>query len=304
MVDQKDPLIHGLSGVPPSVPYSVKLEPLPAGYLYLCNRRKDPQLSEGGNGKQKPSMEVLQQSYKALNSRKLKESLSSFLPDIPGDFDSVETPETTLRGLIDHPPVGGAEFLPLNGQALLGFRLVPGSLPEHCRMDPALPTSEVKHHHKKKKRHKHKTIDKTDNGTYEQVPASTGTQAATDALLFIHSDISPNPPHISHLPVSTVLTSSTVPSKVVSHPPAVAVPLPGPVVTAPLLSGDATQGKKRKKKHENGDGQQKKKKKKDKDKKKKKERHHSQDPPLAQASALPVLPTSAHPHTSFLHPPM
>ena len=92
----------------------------------------------------------------------------------------------------------------------------------------------------------------------------------------------------------------------------------GPVVATPVPV-DPT-GKKRKvccliwclhmslhcaslqKKHENGDGQPKKKKKKDKDKKKKKERHHSQDPPLVQASPLPALVPSAH--TSFPHQPM
>ena len=303
MVDQKDPLIHGLSSVPPSVSYSTKPELLPAGHLYLCNRRKDVLFSESGNGKPKPSMEVLQQSYKALNSRKLKETLSSFLPDIPGDLDSVDIPDTTLRGLIDHPPVGGADFLPLNGQALLGFRLVPGSLPEQYRMDPLPHTSDTKHHHKKKKRNKHKAIDKTDNGTSEQAPASLGTQAAPDALLFIHPDISPNPPipHIPHPPSSTVLPSSGIPPKVVPHPFSEVTPLAGPVVATPVPV-DPT-GKKRKKKHENGDGQPKKKKKKDKDKKKKKERHHSsQDPPLVQASPLPALVPSAH--TSFPHQPM
>lgn len=135
-----------------------------------------------------------------------------------------------LRGLIDHPPVGGADFLPLNGQALLGFRLVPGSLPEQYRMDPTLPSSVAKHHHKKKKRHKHKTIDKTDNGASDQAPASVNTQAAPDAFLFIHPDMSPNPPlhtpsHGSHLPVSTALPSA-VPSKV-PHPYNVGVPPAG-----------------------------------------------------------------------------
>lgn len=97
------------------------------------------------------------------------------------------------------------------------------------------------------------------------------------------------------------------------------IDLLGPVAATPIPVDPA--GKKRKvcsvvwyvcstfilpaspqKKHENGDGQPKKKKKKDKDKKKKKERHHSQDPPLVQASPLPVLAPSAH--TSFPHQPM
>lgn len=32
----------------------------------------------------KVSIEVLEESYKELNSRKIKDSLGSFLPDIPG----------------------------------------------------------------------------------------------------------------------------------------------------------------------------------------------------------------------------
>ena len=34
--------------------------------------------------------------------------------------------EYRLRTLIDRPPVGGREFMPLSEQVLLGFRLHPG----------------------------------------------------------------------------------------------------------------------------------------------------------------------------------
>ncbi len=40
---------------------------------------------EDDNGStKKASIEMLEESYKQLNARKIKDSLSSFLPDIPG----------------------------------------------------------------------------------------------------------------------------------------------------------------------------------------------------------------------------
>ncbi len=38
-----------------------------------------------------------------------------------------------LRTLIDRPPIGGREFLPLSDQSLLGFRLHPGPVSERER---------------------------------------------------------------------------------------------------------------------------------------------------------------------------
>lgn len=44
----------------------------------------DPPQEEDGDGVKKVSIEILEESYKELNSRKIKDSLSSFLPDMPG----------------------------------------------------------------------------------------------------------------------------------------------------------------------------------------------------------------------------
>lgn len=44
----------------------------------------DPPQEADNGGAQKPSIEILEENYKELNSRKIKDSLSSFLPDIPG----------------------------------------------------------------------------------------------------------------------------------------------------------------------------------------------------------------------------
>ena len=44
----------------------------------------EPPSEEGEGGKEKASLELLQHDYDDLNTRKIKDSLSSFLPDIPG----------------------------------------------------------------------------------------------------------------------------------------------------------------------------------------------------------------------------
>ena len=50
--------------------------------LFLLNL--EPPSEEGEGGKEKASLELLQHDYNDLNTRKIKDSLSSFLPDIPG----------------------------------------------------------------------------------------------------------------------------------------------------------------------------------------------------------------------------
>ena len=70
------------------------------------------------------SLNDLKHSFKDLNSQQIKDSLSSFLPQIPGEFDRV--PDTMLRHLLEQRTIGGKDFSPLSGQALLGFRLLPG----------------------------------------------------------------------------------------------------------------------------------------------------------------------------------
>lgn len=46
----------------------------------------DPPAEEESGNQKKASIETLEQSYKELNSRKIKDSLSSFLPDVPGHY--------------------------------------------------------------------------------------------------------------------------------------------------------------------------------------------------------------------------
>lgn len=57
-----------------------------------------------------------------------------------------------MRSVIEKPPIGGKELLPLTNVQLAGFRLHPGPLPEQYRY---LNTTPVRKH-KKFKKHRHK----------------------------------------------------------------------------------------------------------------------------------------------------
>ncbi|XP_017957741.1 mediator of RNA polymerase II transcription subunit 19 isoform X1 [Drosophila navojoa] len=90
-----------------------------------------------------------------FKEKKFKESLASFLPNIPGINDLITHPveNSTLRSVIEKPPIGGKELLPLTPVQLAGFRLHPGPLPEQYRTTYATPARKHKNKHKK---HKHK----------------------------------------------------------------------------------------------------------------------------------------------------
>ncbi|KAH8261631.1 hypothetical protein KR044_012606 [Drosophila immigrans] len=90
-----------------------------------------------------------------FKEKKFKESLASFLPNIPGINDLITHPveNSTLRSVIEKPPIGGKELLPLTAVQLAGFRLHPGPLPEQYRTTYATPARKHKNKHKK---HKHK----------------------------------------------------------------------------------------------------------------------------------------------------
>lgn len=113
----------------------------------------------------------LQHSFnKFCFGKKLKESLSSFLPNLPGLVDlppAGQGDTLSLRSLIERPPVVNKELVPLDQTALTGFRLHPGPLPEQCR--PAFlfggstsrsssgSSSKKKHKKESKKEKKNKT---------------------------------------------------------------------------------------------------------------------------------------------------
>jgi len=94
----------------------------------------------------------LEHSYMKLTTKKIKDSLGSFLPSLPGVIDSQATPEDSLRGLIEKPPVGNKELHILTPLQLSGFRLHPGPLPEQYRHSMIVQrkkkTKNKKHRHK------------------------------------------------------------------------------------------------------------------------------------------------------------
>jgi len=66
--------------------------------------------------------------------KKLKEQLSAFLPHLPGNIDTpVAQDISSLKMLVEKPPITGKEIAPLSSTALAGFRLNPGPVPDQFR---------------------------------------------------------------------------------------------------------------------------------------------------------------------------
>lgn len=96
----------------------------------------------------------LEHSYSKFSGKKVKEQLSSFLPTLPGVIDGAGNMDnSSLRSIIEKPPIVGKELLPLTSVQLAGFRLHPGPLPEQYR---TLNTTPARKHKNKHKKHKHK----------------------------------------------------------------------------------------------------------------------------------------------------
>ncbi|CAI6350643.1 unnamed protein product [Macrosiphum euphorbiae] len=94
----------------------------------------------------------LEHTYSKFSGKRLKESLSSFLPNLPGIIDTPgHNDQSSLRSVIEKPPIGGKEILPLTTHQLAGFRLHPGPLPEQYRYANQPPTKKHKNKHKKSK---------------------------------------------------------------------------------------------------------------------------------------------------------
>ncbi|XP_040860138.1 mediator of RNA polymerase II transcription subunit 19 isoform X1 [Ochotona curzoniae] len=92
----------------------------------------------------------LEQAYNKFCGKKVKEKLSNFLPDLPGMIDLPGSHDnSSLRSLIEKPPILNSSFNPITGTMLAGFRLHTGPLPEQCRLMHIQPP-------KKNKKHKHK----------------------------------------------------------------------------------------------------------------------------------------------------
>ncbi|GIY60354.1 mediator of RNA polymerase II transcription subunit 19 [Caerostris darwini] len=124
-----------------------------SGPFYLM---KEPPKGELTGATNLMSYYNLEHSYNKFSGRKLKDQLSTFLPNLPGNIDTPGSVDnSSLKSLIDKPPICNKEYLPLTGSQLTGFRLHPGSLPEQFKLMSQQPQKK-KHKHKK---HKHKAGD-------------------------------------------------------------------------------------------------------------------------------------------------
>ncbi|CAI5762964.1 mediator of RNA polymerase II transcription subunit 19 [Podarcis lilfordi] len=104
----------------------------------------------------------LEHAYNKFCGKKVKEKLSNFLPDLPGMIDLPGSHDnSSLRSLIEKPPICSSSFNPITGTMLTGFRLHAGPLPEQCRLMHIQPP-------KKKNKHKHKQ-----SRTQDPVPPET-----------------------------------------------------------------------------------------------------------------------------------
>ncbi|CAH0555026.1 unnamed protein product [Brassicogethes aeneus] len=147
---------------------------VPSGPFYLM--KEPPGESELTGATNLMAYYGLEHSYSKFSGKKLKEQLSSFLPTLPGVIDSPgQQDNSSLRSVIEKPPIGGKDLLPLTSIQLDGFRLHPGPLPEQYRYTNSTP---IKNKHKNKhKKHKHKeggvpnqetTIADTSGDTHEK----------------------------------------------------------------------------------------------------------------------------------------
>ncbi|XP_033747605.1 mediator of RNA polymerase II transcription subunit 19-like [Ylistrum balloti] len=92
----------------------------------------------------------LEHSYSKFCKKEGKEELSAFLPNLPGYIDAPGINDnSSLRSLIDKPPITGKELNPLSNSSLTGFRLHPGPLPEQYRFMNQMPKKKPKPKRKK-----------------------------------------------------------------------------------------------------------------------------------------------------------
>ncbi|XP_057295122.1 mediator of RNA polymerase II transcription subunit 19-B-like [Hydractinia symbiolongicarpus] len=121
--------------------------------FHLLRRKKVTKPNNQGSSNQL-ALHGLDDMFNKFSDKNIKDGsqLSTFLPHLPGYIDAPGSNEDSLQGLIDKPPVGGRELVPLTEASLQGFRLMPGSVPDQFKFMNKPPE-------KKKKKHKHKHHD-------------------------------------------------------------------------------------------------------------------------------------------------
>lgn len=122
--------------------------------LYLMKEQPDPMTVSGSANLL--SHFGLEATYnKFCGGKKVKETLSSFLPDLPGYIDTVGMQDnSSLNALIERPPlVGSKEIQPLSQSLLSSFRLHLGPLPaQYKAMYQSIDSTRRKNKHHKKHR--------------------------------------------------------------------------------------------------------------------------------------------------------
>ncbi|KAG5670326.1 hypothetical protein PVAND_000602 [Polypedilum vanderplanki] len=141
-----------------------------SGPFYLV--KEPPEKSDLTGATNMLSYYGLEHTYNKFNSKKVKESLSSFLPNLPNVIDGpAEIDNSSLRSVIEKPPICGKELHPLTSVQLAGFRLHPDvPLPEKYRILNKTPTRK---HKKKDKKHKYDSGVVQDMTTNEQPGGDT-----------------------------------------------------------------------------------------------------------------------------------
>jgi mediator of RNA polymerase II transcription subunit 19 len=127
------------------------------GTFYLT--KEPPEPSELTGLTNLMSFYGLEHSYHKFTSKKVKDELSAFLPNLPGNIDAPGTQDnSSLRSIIEKPPITGKELIPLAGHSLSGFRLHPGPLAEQYRI-MSQPVQKKKRHKKHKKEGKDAVLE-------------------------------------------------------------------------------------------------------------------------------------------------
>lgn len=120
---------------------------LQSGPFYLMKER--PECSELTGATNLIAHHRLSNTYQKLLSKK-KNELGAFLHHLTGvDVPSPrEDLNGTLKSLMESRIISNKEISPMTATQFIGFRLLPGQIPAHCRLNQIV--------HKKHKKHKKK----------------------------------------------------------------------------------------------------------------------------------------------------
>lgn len=94
----------------------------------------------------------LESTYHRYCNKKVKEELSSFLPNVCGNVDVPGNDKGyTLLGLFERPPICNKEINPLSQCQMIGFRLHPGPVPPQIAQLFSIPNDTRKRERKRRR---------------------------------------------------------------------------------------------------------------------------------------------------------